>query len=210
VPDPGFAVDSSKIPYVVERMTIADVPAVAALERRVFPLPWSAHVFEYELRHNPMAYFVVVRPRNPGTIQEQVTSLAIKARGKPEQEPSSQEMLGYGGFWFIVGEAHICTLAVHPDWRGRGLGELVLVHLIDRATEMDAAVLTLEVRASNVVAQNMYRKYGFVQTGVGKRYYTDSGEDAIIMTTDLISSAAFQGQFQALKVSLWQKLAVED
>jgi ribosomal-protein-alanine N-acetyltransferase len=203
-------VDSSKIPYVVERMTVADVPAVAALEKRVFPLPWSAHVFEYELRHNPMAYFVVVRPRKPGMIQEQATSLPTKVGGQPEQEPSSLEMLGYGGFWFLVGEAHICTLAVHPDWRGRGLGELVLVHLIDRATGVDAAVLSLEVRASNVVAQSMYRKYGFVQTGVGKRYYTDNGEDAIIMTTDLISSVPFQGHFQALKASLWHRLAAED
>lgn len=191
-------------------MTVADVPAVAALEKRVFPLPWSAHVFEYELRHNPMAHFVVVRPRDTGMIQQEATSPATKVRGNPEQESLSQEMLGYGGFWFIVGEAHICTLAVHPDWRGRGLGGLVLVHLIDRATEIGAAVLTLEVRASNAVAQNMYRKYGFVQTGVGKRYYTDNGEDAIIMTTDLISSAAFQGQFQALKASLWQELAAED
>lgn len=209
VPDPGFAVDSSTVPYVVERMTVADVPAVAALEKRVFPLPWSAHVFEYELRHNPMAYFVVVRPRKPGIVREEATSPARRVRSKPEQESSSQQMLGYGGFWFIVGEAHICTLAVHPDWRGRGLGELVLVHLIDRATEIDAAVVTLEVRASNVVAQNMYRKYGFVQTGVGKGYYTDNGEDAVIMATDLISSAAFQRQFQALKASLWQKLSAE-
>jgi ribosomal-protein-alanine N-acetyltransferase len=191
-------------------MTLADVPAVAALEKGVFPLPWSARVFEYELRHNPMAYFVVVRPRKVGMIQEQATSLATKARGQPEQEPSSLGMLGYGGFWFIAGEAHICTLAVHPDWRGRGLGELVLVHLIDHATETDAAVLTLEVRASNAVAQNMYRKYGFAQTGVGKRYYTDNGEDAVIMATDLISSASFQRQFQSLKAALWRKLAAED
>ena len=201
---------TSRIPYVVERMTIADVPEVAALEKGVFPLPWSAYAFEHELRHNPMAYFVVVRPRDPGTTQEETISLPSSVGSEPEREPSRQAILGYGGFWFIVGEAHICTLAVHPDWRARGLGQLLLVHLIDRATEMDAAIAALEVRASNLTAQNMYRKYGFVQTGLHKRYYSDRQEDAIIMTTDLISSAAFQGRFHALKASLWQRLAEED
>jgi ribosomal-protein-alanine N-acetyltransferase len=202
--------DSSRIPYVVERMTIADVPSVATLERMVFPLPWSARAFEHELQLNPMAYFVVVRPRDPGVIQQNSISLPRPIESRAERKPVRQVILGYGGFWFIADEAHICTLAVHADWRGRGLGGLLLVHLIDHATGISAAVLTLEVRASNLVAQNMYRKYGFVQTGLRKGYYSDTHEDAIIMTTCPISSAAFQGQLQALKASLWQKLAAED
>ena len=199
--------DSSKIPYVVERMTISDVPSVATLEKMVFPLPWSAHAFEHELQHNPMAYFVVVRPRDPGMIEQESISLPRRIESTPDRKTVRQVVLGYGGFWFIADEAHICTLAVHPDWRGRGLGGLLLVHLIDRATEINAAVVTLEVRASNLVAQNMYWGYGFVQTGLRKGYYSDTHEDAIIMTTSPISSAAFQGHLQALKASLWQKLA---
>jgi len=200
-------VDSSKIPYVVEKMTLADVPAVAALEKTVFPLPWSAYAFEHELRRNPMAHFIVVRPREPVMMQEETSSLSSKAGSKLELSP--RLILGYAGFWFIANEAHICTLAVHPDWRGQGLGELLLVHLIERAMEINAAVMTLEVRASNRVAQGMYRKYGFVQTGLHKGYYSDNHEDAVIMTTDPISSAAFQQRFQALKAFLWQKLTLE-
>jgi ribosomal-protein-alanine N-acetyltransferase len=178
------------IPYVVEDMSIADVKEVTALEKLVFPLPWSALAFEYELRHNPMAYFAVVRPRMPHHDGEE-----------------SPRVLGYAGFWLIVDEAHICTLGVHPDWRGRGLGELLLAHLIERAAEREAAVATLEVRASNLVAQNMYRKYGFVPTGLRKRYYSDNNEDALIMTTDVISSVSYQQRFQTLKASLWHRLA---
>jgi len=198
---------SSRIPYVVDKMTLADVPAVAALEQVVFSLPWSVHAFEYELQYNPMAHFLVVRPREPGAIQEKAVSLPRRILRRPRQELAFHVVLGYGGFWLVLDEAHICTLAVHPDWRGRGLGEFLLAHLIDRAMQLNAMVMTLEVRASNLVAQNLYRKYGFVSTGLRKEYYSDNHEDALIMTTDLISLAAFQERFQALKASLWQKLA---
>jgi ribosomal-protein-alanine N-acetyltransferase len=194
-----------EIPYTVETMRVADASAVAALERLVFPVPWPARAFEYELRHNPMSYFVVVRPRRSGPSQNH-SSQQPADNGLPEGTPHPS-ILGYGGFWFIVDEAHICTLAVHPDWRGRGLGELLLVRLIDRATQIGAAVVTLEVRASNSTAQTMYRKYGLVQTGLRKGYYSDNREDAIIMTTDLISSAGFQRRLQELKASLWAKLS---
>jgi ribosomal-protein-alanine N-acetyltransferase len=194
-----------EIPYTVETMGVADVPAVAALERMVFPVPWPARAFEYELRHNPMSYFVVVRTRRSGPSQNHPSQQPADT-GPPQGLPPLP-ILGYGGFWFIVDEAHVCTLAVHPDWRGRGLGGLLLVHLIDRATQIGAAVVTLEVRASNSTAQTMYRKYGLAQTGLRKGYYSDNREDAIIMTTGLISSAGFQRRLQELKASLWAKLS---
>jgi len=185
-----LAMEEPELPYVVEDMSMADVREVAALEKLIFPLPWSALAFEYELRHNPMAYFAVV---HASTAQHHGTE--------------SRRVLGYAGFWLIVDEAHICTLGVHPDWRGRGLGELLLAHLIDRATERGATVATLEVRASNMVAQNVYRKYGFVPAGLRKRYYTDNNEDAVIMTTEVITSPSYQRRLSALKSSLWHKLA---
>jgi ribosomal-protein-alanine N-acetyltransferase len=179
-----------QLPYVVEDMSMADVKEVAALEKLIFPLPWSALAFEYELRHNPMAYFAIVR-----------------ASTAQDHHMESRRVLGYAGFWLIVDEAHICTLGVHPNWRGRGLGEFLLAHLIDRAAERGAAVATLEVRASNIVAQNVYRKYGFVPAGLRKRYYTDNNEDAIIMTTEVITSSSYQQRLSALKSSLWHRLA---
>ena len=92
-------------------------------------------------------------------------------------------MLGYAGLWLLIDEAHISTIAVAPEWRGRGLGELLLASLLERAISIGADVATLEVRASNLVAQNLYRKYRFTVVGVRKGYYTDNFEDALVMTT---------------------------
>jgi ribosomal-protein-alanine N-acetyltransferase len=107
----------------------------------------------------------------------------------------------------MVDEAHISTIAVHPRWRGRGLGEMALVAMIDAAILRGAAEVTLEVRVSNEVAQSLYRKYAFAQVGRRKGYYQDNGEDALIMTTPRVDEAGFIQQYKALKVELCQKLA---
>jgi ribosomal-protein-alanine N-acetyltransferase len=116
-------------------------------------------------------------------------------------------ILGYGGFWLRAGEAHISTLAVRPNWRRRGIGELLLVTLLDRATELDAERATLEVRVSNVTAQSLYRKYGFQRVGLKHQYYRDQNEDALTMSTERLTSATFQGRFQRLKRALRERLA---
>jgi len=106
----------------------------------------------------------------------------------------------------MVDEAHVSTIAVPPGWRRRGIGELLLVAMLDRAIELGAKIATLEVRVSNVTAQNLYRKYAFEQVGLRQRYYRDSGEDALIMSTERLTSATFQSHFQQLKQALWEKL----
>ncbi len=199
--------DKDVIPYVVEDMAPADVPEVTALEQIAFSLPWSARAFEYEVRSNPMAHFLVLRPRQPHATAQEARGLFAGFRGNTKR--SACGLVGYGGLWLVVDEAHICTLAVHPNWRGRGLGELLLVGLLERAMALSAAVATLEVRVSNFVAQRLYGKYGFVQVGLRKQYYADNHEDALIMTTNLLSSPAYQGPFQTLKASLMQRLAKE-
>jgi len=197
-------VDDSTFPYVLLDMTVADVPVVAALERIAFSLPWSPQAFEHEVRHNPMAHFLVLKERTAARQHALAHSqtLLARIRGRSARDP----VIGYGGMWLIVDEGHICTLAVHHGWRSRGLGELLLTGLIERATALGAAVATLEVRASNLVAQNLYLKYGFAKVGVRKGYYSDTHEDAVIMTTDLLSSAAFQQRFQALRTALVRRL----
>jgi ribosomal-protein-alanine N-acetyltransferase len=174
-------------------MTLADVPAVVVLERTIFTSPWSRYAFEHEIQHNPNACFVVLHkgPSEPAT----------------DLQTCQQPLLGYGGFWLILDEAHICTLGVRPDWRGRSLGELLLVHLIDRASALNAALLTLEVRVSNQVAQHLYAKYGFVCVGSRKSYYSDNSEDALIMTTEHIHSQTYEGHLRELKETLWHRLA---
>ncbi|MBI5649302.1 MAG: ribosomal protein S18-alanine N-acetyltransferase, partial [Chloroflexi bacterium] len=101
-------------------------------------------------------------------------------------------IVGYAGFWMMTDEAHISTIASHPDWRRRGIGELLLLAMIEAAAEQNARVLTLEVRVSNQDAQVLYRKHGFNIVGERKHYYSDNQEDALIMTTPHITTAEYQ------------------
>jgi ribosomal-protein-alanine N-acetyltransferase len=113
--------------------------------------------------------------------------------------PDQQTLAGYAGLWLMIDEAHVTTIAIRPQFRGRGLGELMLVALTEIAIDINARWLTLEVRVSNEVAQALYRKYGFKPAGVRQRYYSDNHEDALIMWTDEIQAAEFQQQFTALR-----------
>ncbi len=190
-------------PYVVERMSRKDVPVVAEMEKLIFTLPWSARAFEYELQYNAMAHFVVVRRRASVDPENR----AKHGLGWGHEAPSRQPILGYAGLWLIVDEGHICTIAVHPDWRRRHLGELLLVSLIERSCALNASVATLEVRASNLAAQELYRKYGFVVVGLRKGYYSDNHEDALIMTTEPVCTAVYQSRFQELKTAMFESLS---
>ena len=92
-------------------------------------------------------------------------------------------VVGYGGMWFIVDEAHVTNIAIAKAHRGRGLGKLLMETMLQFAADSGMAFMTLEVRRSNEVAQNLYRSHGFVDVGYRKRYYEDNHEDALIMTT---------------------------
>jgi ribosomal-protein-alanine N-acetyltransferase len=192
------------MPFVVNKMTPADVPAVAALEQIAFTMPWSIHAFEYEVRNNPMAHFVVASP-SPLALQDRELRTPESASWN-RTSGTSRTILGYGGLWLIVDEGHICTLAVHPNWRGHGLGELLLSTMVEQAMHLEAVVATLEVRASNRIAQKLYEKYGFVRVGLRKGYYADNHEDALIMTTELLSSPTYRERFQRLKDALLHRL----
>ena len=196
--------DYSGLPYIVEPMQLSDVREVMEIERLSFPSPWSAYAYRYELLENRLSHYFVVRQWR--AYRSPKPGLLDRLRRSPRARRSKSPILGYGGFWLLADECHISTIAVHPTYRGRGLGELLLVAMLDRAIELGAQVATLEVRASNIVAQNLYRKYGFRQVGLRRGYYRDRGEDALIMTTERLTSAAFQSRFQALKRALGEKL----
>jgi len=197
------------LPYSVERMQLDDVPTVSAVELEVFTMPWSSTAFEYELRHNPSSRYLVLRylPWRREHVSDGALPLRVRRMLKPSHEDLS--LLGYGGFWMMVDEAHICTLAVRPQWRGRGLGELLLLSLVEQAIERQAAVVTLEVRVSNLRAQNLYKKYGFAVVGERKRYYSDNQEDALIMTTESVHSATFQQMLSEHTAALRTRLLAE-
>lgn len=198
------------IPYTVSRMRVADIARVMEIERQSFPTPWSPAAYRYELQHNPNAHYLVVRarvevddPAQPGDAGWRLRLQHLLAPRAPTHGP----LLGYVGFWLIAGETHISTIAVHPDARGHGLGELLLSQVIDFALDRDAEFVTLEVRESNTPAQRLYAKYGFECVGRRKRYYTDTREDAFIMTLDGLETQATQALLDANRRSLRAKLS---
>ncbi len=146
----------------VEPMSLADIPAVHRIERASFPVPWPDYAFSQEIQANRLAHYLVVR--------------------------AGGETVAYGGMWLMVDEAHVTTFAVLPAWRRRGVGGRLLVALIELAIEMGARVATLEVRISNRPARALYARFGFRPVGVRPRYYSDNGEDALIMTTEPLSA----------------------
>lgn len=195
-----------ELPYRIDNMTVEDVPTVAEIEKIVFTLPWAATAFMYEVRNNPSAEYLVLRyaPWLRASWEDRV--LPRPMRRLLHSTKSDPALLGYGGFWRILEEAHICTLAMRPEWRGRGLGELLLASLIESAMQHQAGVITLEVRASNTKAQNLYQKYGFTVVGRRKGYYSDDGEDALIMTTELVTTPEYQALFRRLTTQLRERL----
>ncbi|MSP12784.1 MAG: ribosomal-protein-alanine N-acetyltransferase [Chloroflexi bacterium] len=185
-----------------------DIPGVIEVEKLSFPTPWPASVYRYELQQNRDAHYCVARPQfniqNAGRNWDLLQRLRHWIGGNGESEDNTPPLIGYGGLWMIVGEAHISQIAVHPDYRGKKLGELLLVFMIQRAMELDAEIVTLEVRVSNTIAQNLYRKYGFQQVGMRKAYYSDNNEDAFLMSTDRVTAPAYQEKFKKLETALWQ------
>ena len=145
--------------FAIVPMEEQDIPQVAAIDRLSFADPWSPESFRYEVVSNRASHFWVV--------------LAPAAE---------RQVVGYAGYWLIVDEAHIGTLAVHPLWRRRGLGEKLLVTLLGQARALGAVMATLEVRVGNLAAQHLYLRHGFGVVGRRKKYYQDNGEDALLLT----------------------------
>jgi ribosomal-protein-alanine N-acetyltransferase len=196
-----FPFDEPTLVYRIDPMQVSDLRYVMAIERVAFSSPWPASAYRYDLTQNDLSTYLVLRLRHSLTDSD-----GPELRG-PWAWRRPPPVLGYGGFWMIVDESHVSTLAVHPDWRGRGLGEMLLVALIEASVLRGAAEVTLEVRVSNVVAQNLYLKYGFVQVGRRKGYYHDNHEDALIMTTPRLDEAHFATRVQELGASLHKRLA---
>lgn len=211
--------------YIVRPMRLEDIPQVADIERQSFTLPWPSHAYKKEITENRLARYIVVQlaedrqptpgelpPKPAGGFWDSLRRITISlTEGRQEEAPASwPPIAGYAGLWLMADEAHITTIAVRPDLRGRGLGELLLCALADVARNIPARWLTLEVRVSNTVAQNLYRKYGFMEHGLRRYYYSDNSEDAIIMWSEALDSPEFRQRLATLREALWRRLgAVE-
>jgi len=143
---------------IIRSMTMDDVNAVYIVEENCFIDPWSKESIKKELKNNLARYLVA---------------------------QLDDKIVGYVGVWFVVDEGHITNVAVHSDYRGKKIGDKLVKEMVELCKENNIVAMTLEVRASNTVAQNLYRKYGFKMGGIRKEYYSDNKEDAIIMWNQL-------------------------
>ncbi|WP_053361400.1 ribosomal protein S18-alanine N-acetyltransferase [Bacillus sp. FJAT-27251] len=141
------------------QMEIDDIDKIHEIESKSFATPWSREAFYNELTKNRFALYTVIE--------------------------HGREVAGYCGAWIIVDEAHITNIALLPEFRGMGLGEALMRKVMEIARKMGVRTMTLEVRVSNDRAQSLYRKLGFQDGAIRKRYYTDNMEDALVMWVKL-------------------------
>jgi ribosomal-protein-alanine N-acetyltransferase len=191
--------------YVIRPMKYEDIPEVVQIDRETFPGEWvfrSQSAYKQDLDNPSVRYIVACQGRG-------VSESGGQALLKPpwfkrlftgeRHLSTSENIVGFTGFWMMLQEAHIIAIGVSNGYRRLGIGEGLLIATIELAQILNAAVITLEVRASNEIAQELYKKYGFQVVGRRVRYYSRDGEDAIIMSTDNITSLPFQASLQQLK-----------
>ncbi|MFC1993042.1 ribosomal protein S18-alanine N-acetyltransferase [Chloroflexota bacterium] len=199
--------------YCVRMMCMADVAQVTDIDRESFPSMWPPANYNHELQ-NRLARYIVACDEDKRIEESEAfpeggfSGLVPRikrwfglGRSSGEEAPPSDRryVVGFAGLWILADEAHIISIAVRNPYLRRGVGELLLISTIDLAKELKAHIITLEVRVSNTAAQNLYSKYGFIQVGHRPGYYTDNKEDAVLMSTENISSASFQEHLQELK-----------
>ncbi len=142
----------------IEVMKMQDLDEVMEVEHRCFTTPWSRYSFTHELKDNQFSHYLIARHLG--------------------------KIIGYAGMWIVLDEAHVTNVGVLPEYRGEGIGELLMRSLIAMAKNRGAKKMTLEVRKNNYVAQNLYSKLGFEPVGIRRGYYLDDREDAVIMWKD--------------------------
>jgi ribosomal-protein-alanine N-acetyltransferase len=147
------------------QMDMDDVPEIMAVDRLCFRAPWSENAYQSELK-NSVAFYLVAR--------------------------CDGVLVGFGGAWLVMDEAHVTTLGVHPDYRGRGIGERLFAEMLAEAIRRGVQRASLEVRESNDSARRLYEKYGFTPVARRRGYYSDNGEDAVVMWVDNLTSLRYQ------------------
>jgi ribosomal-protein-alanine N-acetyltransferase len=145
----------------IRLMQTSDLEQVQAIDQLSFSMPWPASAYEYELLENPYSLLWVAE---------------IPQHGK------APVLVGVVVVWLILDEAHIASIAVHPDYRSQGTAQLLLANVLREAIQKGSQLATLEVRARNLIAQRLYQRFKFEVIGKRVHYYRDNNEDALIMT----------------------------
>jgi len=195
--------------YLIRFMRQEDVALVNEIDRETFPTHFPPLDYKRELQAQYTHHIVVCETAKEGQTPEiktppergfaKLTSRIRQFFGEKPSPVSSQKILGFASLRVIADEAHLTNIAVRQAYRGQGLGELLLISVIELASTLKADFIALEVRASNLPAQNLYKKYGFAEVGLRHGYYTDNREDAVVMSTESLSSPTFQKRLWRLK-----------
>lgn len=212
------------MPYLVRPMREEDVHTCARIERDAFPTLFPPTSFRRELKNTLARYLVVCLRRvdgeesvpSPGAAGDarhgligrilrlgsgQVSASAPWRGHSSATPPAEGETVGFIGLWYMADEAHVVSIGVDALYRGKGVGELLLIAAIEQAMARNASVVTLEVRQFNEVAKNLYKKYGLTERGLRKGYYSDNREDAVIMTTDPLGNPEYGQRFAELRAA---------
>lgn len=183
--------------YLLRPMTCDDIPQVMAIERASFASAWPQTAYEKELENRLARYLVAVRlgeaEPGPRGVRRRLGRLLAR------RPPQPGDIVGFVGVWLMVDEAHIVTLAVRPDARRQGVGQLLVLGALELAYAHDMSRVTLEVRASNDAARALYERCGFRRVGVRPRYYTDNQEDAVVMSTPPLGDPDFRALIDRLR-----------
>lgn len=139
----------------IDKMRFSDLDEVLEIEKESFSMPWSRGMFERELENKEYSYFLVAR--------------------------SGDGVVGYLGFWLVMDEAHIVNVAIRSDYRRKHIASILIAYALNLADKLGAERATLEVRVTNIPAQNLYKKFGFQMIAIRENFYSDTGEDAYIM-----------------------------
>jgi ribosomal-protein-alanine N-acetyltransferase len=200
--------------YSVRPMSADDIHQVSEIDREAFPTEWPPPSFKRELSSSMVRYLVAFGEARPIVTNRTMPkrsaweSLVAGMRhmlGRDDAHADvaaaqdTQLIVGYASIWMMVDESHLTSIAVRQSHQHQGIGEMLLIAIIKQSQQMKAEVVTLEVRASNRSAQALYAKYGFKNVGIRRRYYTDNSEDAVIMTTDKITSPAYQAKLRDME-----------
>ena len=220
----GGAGEPSPRPFVVRPMEERDLAQAAEVEKDAFPTLFPPTPFRRELRNRRTLYLVLARVDDASRPDDRLPPFpnadarrlggafgrfmdgarqAVWRSRNPSWRPGEQLVAGFLGMWRVADEAHVVSIGARTEYRGLGLGELLLIAAMRRALRTKAALATLEVRVSNRPARNLYEKYGFTERGVRKGYYSDNREDALIMTVELDGYAPNLRRLTAMHEKRW-------
>jgi ribosomal-protein-alanine N-acetyltransferase len=170
-------------------MRLEDLEQVVAIDQLSFTTPWPAHSYRFELLENEASMQWVAEAQDSETTNHVGAEPSVLSGVEHTDSPQQKTIVGMIVVWLIENEAHIATLAVHPDFRGRGIGKQLLVTALRDCTHKGATLATLEVRQYNEAAISLYRQFKFEIVGRRPHYYQDTKEDAILMTVDGLGQA---------------------